>query len=125
MAGAAASGAVLDNPVVAGVGSAASVHATREFAAASKGLTVRMLVAVTSSRIHVLDWRTGTGPSRELVWFDRASTDVRVSKFGLSRRVRLTDTRAPRTVSLTGTTAFFASESKGDRSVLRTLKAAS
>ena len=125
MAGAAAGGAVLDNPVTAGVGAAASVHATRAALAASNGVTVRMLVAVTPSRIHLLDWTTGSGPTKELVSFDRSSTDVRVARFGLSRRVSLQDTRSERSIGLTGTTAFFSSEAKGDRAVLRTLAEAS
>jgi hypothetical protein len=93
--------------------------------AASNGVTVRMLVAVTPSRIHLLDWNAGSGPTRELVSFDRSSTNVRVAKFGLSRRVNLEDTRTERSIGLTGTTAFFASEAKGDRAVLRTLAEAS
>ncbi|MGO8872063.1 MAG: hypothetical protein ACLQPH_11805 [Acidimicrobiales bacterium] len=125
MAGAAAGSAALDDPVIAGLGGAASVHAAREAVAASKGLTTRMLVAVTRSSIHVLDWKTGDGPTRELATFERASTKVRVGKFGLSRRVSFSDTRTDRTVALTGTTAFFASEAKGDRAVLRTLQEAS
>jgi hypothetical protein len=125
MAGAAVGSAVLDSPVTAGIGSAATVHATRHAVAAAHGLTVRMLVAVTGSHIHLLDWRTGSGPSRELVSFPRASTDVRVGRYGLSRRVSLHEVQSDTSVDLTGTTAFFASEAKGDRAVLRTLQQAS
>ena len=99
------------------------MHATRSAIAASEGLTVRMLVAVTPERIRVLDWQTGSGPTRELLCFDRSSTDVKITKFGLSRHVELHDAASGRSLVLTGSTAPFASESKGDRAVMKELAA--
>ena len=122
-AGAGLGGAILDNPVAAGVGGAAAMHATRSAMAASKGLTVRMLVAVTSEQIRVLDWATGSGPTKELLSFDRSSSVAKVTKFGLSRHVELRDSASGQSLALSGSTAPFASESKGDKAVLRLLSA--
>jgi hypothetical protein len=108
---------VLDNPL----GGAAGLHASRSARAASKGVTVRMLVAVTAERIRVLDWVTGSGPTKELLCFDRSCTDVKITKFGLSRHVALSDAGSGHSLVLTGSTAPFASESKGDKAVLGAL----
>lgn len=114
---------IVDNPLAGAVGGAAAMQAGRSAAAASNGLTVRMLIAVTSDRIRVLDWATGSGPTRELLSFDRSSTDVKVTKFGLSRHVELGDPTTGQSLSLSGSTAPFASESKGDKAVLKALTA--
>jgi hypothetical protein len=125
--GAAAGGsigdALLDNPLAGGVGAAAGMHATRAAIADSKGLTIRMLVAVTPERIRVLDWQTGSGPTKELLSFDRSSTDVKITKFGLSRHVELNDAASGRSLVLSGTTAPFSAESKGDKAVMKELAA--
>ena len=123
VAGASVTDVLLDNPLAGAVGGAAGMHATRSALAASQGLTVRMLVAVTPERIRLLDWETGSGPTRELVSFTRASTEVKISKFGLSRHVELHDPASGRSLTLSGSTAPFASESKGDKAVLRELSA--
>ncbi len=120
-AGASLADVVLDNPIASGVGGAAGMHATRSAIAASQGLTVRMLVAITAEQIRVLDWATGSGPTKELLAFDRSSTDVKVTKFGLSRHVALHDSTTGQAVCLSGSTAPFASESKGDKAVLEVL----
>jgi hypothetical protein len=124
VAGASVSDVLLDSPLAGAVGGAAGMHAARSALAASQGLTVRMMVAITPERILVLDWKTGSGPTRELVSFDRSSTDVKISKFGLSRHVELHDSASGKSLTLSGSTAPFASESKGDRAVLKELSAA-
>ncbi|HVC68103.1 MAG TPA: hypothetical protein VND44_10940 [Acidimicrobiales bacterium] len=103
------------------VGGAAAMHASRSALAASRGLTVRMLVAVTTGHIRLLDWITGSVPSEVLASFDRYATAVKVTRFGLSRHVELTDPASGRSLVLTGSTAPFVSESKGDKAVLRAL----
>jgi hypothetical protein len=117
----AAAGRELDGALGAGLGGAVAIHTTREALAASQGLTVRMLVAVTATRIHVLDWVTGSGPTRELLSFDRSTTRVQVTTFGLSRRLHLADPTAGSDLALTGTTALFSAEAPGDKAVLREL----
>jgi hypothetical protein len=113
---------ISDNPVMAAATGAGAMHAARATVAGSQGLTVRMLVALSDTRIHILDWLTGAGPTRELLSFERTRTEVRVKKFGLSRRLTLRDTVSGQSLALTGTTAFFASESRGDKSVLSLLE---
>ena len=84
-----------------------------------------MLVAVTASAIHVLD-RTELGTTtRELMRFDRATTAVQVTKFGLSRHLNLADGSAGTSVGLTGSAAFFSPEAAGDKLVLHLLSAPS
>jgi hypothetical protein len=122
VAGAGLGDLVTDNPIMAAASGAGAMHAARATGAGSQGLTVRMLVALSDTRIHILDWLTGAGPTQELASFERTRTEVRVKKFGLSRRLTLRDTVSGRSLALTGTTAFFASESKGDKSVLRLLE---
>jgi hypothetical protein len=122
VAGAGVGDLLAADPAVAAATGAGAIHAARATVAASQGLTVRMLVALSDTRIHILDWMTGTGPTRVMLSFERARTEVRVKRFGLSRRLMLRDTVSGRTLALTGTTAFFASESKGDKSVLRLLE---
>ncbi len=123
-AGAGAGDAIFGNPLATAVGGAAAMHATRSAVAASQGLTVRMLVAVTPRRIRLLDWITGSGPTKVLASFDRHATTVTVTKFGLSRHVELADAASGRSLALTGSTAPFVSESRGDKAVLRILSAA-
>ena len=110
-----------DNPVVTAAAGAGAIHAARATLAASQGLTVRMLVALSDTRIHILDWLTGAGrPGAGVL---RAHPHRGAGqRFGLSRRITLRDTVSGRSLALTGTTAFFASESKGDKSVLSHLE---
>jgi hypothetical protein len=124
-AGASLGDAIADNPLASAVGGVAAMHATRSALAASQGLTVRMLVVVTPERILLLDWETGSGPTKELLSFDRSSTVVKITKFGLSRHVELRDSATGQSLALSGSTAPFASESKGDKAVLKELSAPS
>lgn len=103
------------------VGNVAGMHAARELRAEAQGVTVRMLVAVTEQHIHILDWATGSGPSEVLRSFDRAGTDVEIKKFGLSRRITLHSSADGHMLALTGTTAAFSAEAKGDKAVLSAL----
>jgi hypothetical protein len=103
------------------VGNVAGMHAARDVRAASQGVTVRMLIAVTATHIHVLDWVTGSGPTHLLRSLDRSVTSVHIKKFGLSRRVHLHDTVAGQDLNLTGTTLSVSAEAKGDKAVLAAL----
>ncbi|HEX4016746.1 MAG TPA: hypothetical protein VHX15_08420 [Frankiaceae bacterium] len=105
------------------LGNAAGMHAGRELDAESKGVTVRMLVAVTATHIHVLDWVTGSGPTRELRSFDRSTTCVEVKKFGLSRRLHLQDKASGEALALTGSASALSAEAKGDKGVFKALAA--
>ncbi len=114
-------GDVVGDSTTSALGSVAALHMSREVRASEQGVTVRMLVAVTATRIHVLDWKTGSGPTGELRSFDRATTAVQITKFGLSRHLALHDTATGQDLTLTGSTAFYINESKGDKLVLHLL----
>jgi hypothetical protein len=123
--GAAAAALDVSGPLAQGALAGATIHETRRLNAESDGLTRRMLVAVTGSAIHILD-RTETGATtRELLRFDRATTAVQVTKFGLSRHLNLADERAGTSVGLTGSAAVFSPEAAGDKLVLHALSAPS
>jgi hypothetical protein len=114
------------NPALAGIEGAAGVELGRQANAARQRVTVRMLVAVTDRTIHVFALpMAGDVPQTELMRFDRASTSVEIKKFGLSRRVKLTDRNDGRHLGLTGSTAPFSSVAKGDKAVLAQLASSS
>jgi hypothetical protein len=109
------------SPLAQGAVAGATVHETRRLNAESKGLTTRMLVAVTAQAVHILD-RTELGTTtRELMRFDRATTAVQVTKFGLSRHLNLADEGAGTSLGLTGSAALFSPEAAGDKLVLHVL----
>jgi hypothetical protein len=121
--GAATAALDVTNPVAGGVAFGVATHETRRLNAEGAGLTVRMLVAVTANAIHILD-RTELGAStRELLRFDRASTAVQVTKFGLSRHLNLADEQAGTSIGLVGSAAFYVPETAGDKLVLHLLSA--
>lgn len=110
----------VNDPVADGVAAGAAVHAAREVNAKSQGLAVRMLVAVTQSTIHVLDWQNDVC-TKEFARFDRATARVEITKFGASRRVTLADPATGQELQITGSTGFLSSESAGDKLVLALL----
>lgn len=117
----AALGTVTDpGPLADAAAAAAGIHVAREANAASQGLAVRMLVAVTDSSIHLLQFGNGT-VTGELLPFDRQTAHVEVSRFGASRRVRLEDPATGTHVEITGSTGFLSSESAADKLVLALL----
>lgn len=113
-----------DNPLgdaMEAVENVTAMNAVQAMDAERDGLTVRMLVAVTDSRIYLLDWQTGSGPTRILKTLGRATTDVTVEHFGLSRRVELVDHSTGEDVHIVGAAAFFSPEAAGDKAVLALL----
>jgi hypothetical protein len=102
-------GSVVGSAVLGSVGGAvgniAGMHAGRDRYAAKQGLAAVLLVAVTPSHIHILDWANGTGASELLRSYERASTRVEIKKWGLSRRVSLHGASDGSELALTGTAA--------------------
>ena len=112
------------NALAGALGNAAGMEAGRQANAAAQGVTERMLIAVTGGSIHVLAMpMVGGEPERELMRFDRANTDVEVKRFGLSKRLHLTDRASGHELKLQGTTAKFAPGAEGDKAVLAALQA--
>lgn len=108
-----------DNPLAAGVGGAAAAHVAREMNAAQQGVSVRMLIAVSEEHIYVFSLTaTGSVPQQQLMVFDRQTTQVHISKFGLSRRIMLITDDGQQHLGLTGTIAPFSSFAAADKSVL-------
>lgn len=101
---------------------AASVYVTRQVMADAKGVSVRMLVAVTDAAIvlFALD-SVGTTPHREVMRFGRATTTCKESKFGASRHLTLNDSATGQEIGLTGSAAFFSAYAEGDKAVLAEL----
>lgn len=121
--GVAADAALPGGAVGGALAGAAGTEAGRRANAAAKGVTVRMLVALTPTTIHVLALPAlGSVPQRELLRFARASTRAEVSRFGLSRRVHLADAESGHELGLTGSTAPWSSTSKGAKAVLAELR---
>jgi len=127
MAGGLAAGAIADTlpggAVTDGVLAGAGVHAARSLNADAKGVSVRMLVAVTEQSIHLLSLSaTGSTPERALMTFARATTHCEVSKFGASRHVKLSDSATRQEIGLTGSAAFFSAYAEGAKAVLSALE---
>ena len=119
--GAAVDAATSNDPVAGALAAGITVHATRDAVAKSKDLTVRTLVAVTQERIHVMDYPDSGHPSVEFMSFDRATSVVQITKFGLSRHLNLADPNTTQQIGLTGSTAFYSQEAAGDKLVLHLL----
>ena len=121
--GLAVGAATSNDPVAGALAAGITVHATRDAVAKSKGLAVRMLVAVTPQRIHILDYPDSGHPSVEYMAFDRATAVIQITKFGLSRHLNLAEPATGQQIGLTGSTAFFSSVAGGDKLVLHLLEA--
>lgn len=113
----AAPGSALSAGLAAGVAG----RIAKEEAAARLGMTLRLLVAVTADAIHVLNWDPADRPGREVLRFARSSTTARVTGFGLSRIVALSDAATGTDVTLHATAAPFRPQSKPDAHVLELL----
>lgn len=121
-----AAGAIADSlpggAVTDGVLAGAGVHVARDLNADAKGVSVRMLVAVTERSIHLLSLSAiGSTPERALMTFARASTHCEVSKFGASRHLKLSDSATGQEIGLTGSAAFFSAYAEGAKAVMSVL----
>ena len=106
-----------------GIVAAAGVHATRDVMAEQKGVTVRMLVAVTADTIHLFSLGDlSNDPGHELIRFARATTTCDESNFGASRHLKLHDSASGQDIGLTGTTGSLSSYAEGDKAVLGALR---
>ncbi|HZO07543.1 MAG TPA: hypothetical protein VFB52_14225 [Solirubrobacterales bacterium] len=110
------------NPVLSGAGNVAALEMARAKEAESKGLTERMVVAVTESSIHLLALpHVGKTPERELFRLERDAFDVKISKLGLSRKLQLTHRESGEKLKLMGYTVGPTDVAKGDKAVLEAL----
>ncbi|MEI7624956.1 MAG: hypothetical protein WCK06_02295 [Actinomycetota bacterium] len=118
VAGGALAGALGD-----AVGSVEAMHAQRNNAAQERGFDgYRVLVAVGATEIHLFDWVTSEGASKLYYSIERASVEVSIKKFGLSRHLYLKNVTSAETLALQGNISPISSVSNGDKTVLRALK---
>ncbi|SDZ25950.1 hypothetical protein [Herbiconiux ginsengi] len=115
-AGSAASG--VDVAVGADVGGGLGAFVATKAAAEAQGVTVQLIVAVNDDTIHVLNRDTGGRLRAEVASFPRATTEVRVEKFGLSRQLTLTEPATGDSIQLHGSVSWIVAQSTGDRLVL-------
>lgn len=91
--------------------------------AESQGTTLQLIVAVTATRIHVLNRDSGGRLPEVVATFDRPTCEVTIAKMGLSRIVHLKDTTSGETLVLTGTTMPLSQLAQGDKLVFALLSA--
>jgi hypothetical protein len=110
------------NPVLDGAGSVAALEIARAKEAESKGMTERMVVAVTPGAIHLLALpHVGKDPQRELFRLSRDEFDVKVTRLGLSKKLVMTHRGSGEKIKLMGYTAGPTEVAKGDKAVLEAL----
>jgi hypothetical protein len=119
LAGSAASG-VLGNAMGAGVGAGLGGFAAEEAMAKEQGMTLHLLVVVTPTSVRVLDWVHGE-PGNEVRRFERETTQVQVTKLGLSRIVHLHDTASGEQIGLHASTLPVSAGGKSSKVVLHLL----
>lgn len=110
------------NPILEGAGNVAALEMARAREAESKGMTERMVVAVTSEAIHLLALpHVGKTPERQLFRLGRDEFDVKVTRLGLSKKLVLTHRDSGEKIKLMGYTAGPTGVAKGDKAVLEAL----
>lgn len=110
------------NPILDGAGNVAALEMARAKEAKSKGMTERMVVAVTPAAIHLLALpHVGKEPQRELFRLDRKEFDVKISRLGLSKTLQLTHRDSGEKLKLMGYTVGPTEVAQGDKSVLAAL----
>lgn len=98
-------------------GMRAGTHAT----ASAQGASVRLLVAITAERIHVLN--TGDADQQtEFDAFDRSSVQIDTTTVGASRFLTLTDPETGHTLRLHGTLMPLSPLAEGDAAVFALLE---
>lgn len=98
------------------------LRAARQVNARSQGVSVRMVVAVTPTVIHLLSLpSTGTHIEKEVMRFHRPTTTVEIKKYGLSRRIHLTDTDNGQKIRLVGGVAPWSRYGPGTKAIVAEL----
>lgn len=113
----AAVGGAAAGAIGAGLGGALLTKA----AAADQGATLKLIVAVTADRIHVLRWGHDTDPHRVIHTFTRATTTIALSTFGLSRIVSLSEPATGQHLQLHASVAPYLRQTGPDKHVLAVL----
>ncbi|MEV7694823.1 hypothetical protein AB0N73_15960 [Microbacterium sp. NPDC089189] len=118
-------GAVADpaaDPLAQAVAAGAGGFTAVRLAAEEAGVTVKLVVVVTPTRIHVLNRDTDGRLATRVASFERDTVDIRVEKLGASRYLTLTD-EAGEELRLHGSVGFLSAQAPGDKAVLDLLAA--
>jgi hypothetical protein len=122
LAGGAVTSGIGGGALASGSSAAVGTHVVRDAAAESKGLSTRLLVAVTESAVVLLALpAVGSQPQRVLLRLDRAVTTSVTKKFGASRRTTLMSSATGQEIGLTSSAAFFSPCASGAKAVLAAL----
>lgn len=95
---------------------------TKHVAAEAQGATLRLLVAITPKKIHVLNDENHGELAREFATFERDAVEVSIKRFGASRRLTLTDDVTGHSIELHGAVTWPATYAEGDKVVLDLLQ---
>lgn len=109
------------NPGGSAIGVLVGGLAAKKAAAEEKGITLKLVVAVTPTKIHILNWGEGTPEERHDIVFDRAHTEVKIKKWGLSRIIKLHDPDSGAGFNLQGSAGRLFSQSGPDKHVIEVL----
>lgn len=90
-------------------------------AAKERGVTLKLIVAVTATKIHILNWDDGPGDDRQVACFNRATATVKVKHFGLSRIVTIDDAASGAHMKLHASASRAMAQSAPDQDVLAAL----
>lgn len=111
---------IVDNAAAEGIGAAAGVRAAREAHAGGLGVSLRMLVVVTSDQVTLFRLpATGETPGEKLMTFNRASSNIDVEHFGASVHLDLAE--GDKEMKLTGGVGLLASYKEGNKKVVQEL----
>ncbi len=105
---------------VAAVGTLFGSLLAKKAAAEAQGVTLKLIVAVTAARIHVLNWNDSAG-DRQVASFNRATATVKVKHFGLSRIVTIDDAASGAHMKLHASASPLTAQTGPDQDVLAAL----
>ncbi len=104
----------LNTALGVGLGGLAATKASAE----AQGVTMKMILAITPTEIHLLNRDTDGRLRSEVATFQRDAADIAITKLGLSRILTLTDRATGHSVELHGSVSWLSSQAKGDKVVL-------
>jgi hypothetical protein len=90
-------------------------------AAELQPMTMRLIVAVTATKIHVLTWLTTDLRQRVVATFDRATTTAKIKHWGPRRVLSLVDAATGAEMNLGATTGRMFASFEPDQAVLDAL----
>ena len=90
-------------------------------AAEKRPLTTKLIVAVTATTVHVVNWDEGDNERRVVASFDRATTTARIKHFGIAPVLSLSDRATGARMNLRASVGGLFAASGPDQDVIRVL----